>query len=108
MSGRRLGAGDYNRILESQRATEGFRAAMRDPETGTVYTGANHQAAINTVPPSDTTGAWGRLSGEWDRATDNSGFVDSRGRFITRTEAERLYGISTMEDLRDLRAGRTR
>ena len=108
MSGRRLGPSDFNRILEAQRATEGMRAAMRDPQTGEIYTGWTHQKAINSVPQGETTGVWGRLSGEWDRGTDNTGFIDKAGNFVSRTDAEKNFGISTMEDLRDLRAGKKR
>lgn len=94
-------ADPYASRLEKQRALEGLRAAMRDPETGKIYTGRSHQGAIDSIPPSDKSGAWGRLSGEWDRGTDNTGFVNSKGEFISRTEAEKNWHVSTMEDVRD-------
>ena len=91
----------YEQILAKQRALEGMQAAMRDPVTGTVLTGRSHQAAINKVPQGEATGMWGRLSSEWDQATDNTGFIDKSGEFITRSQAEKNLGVSTMEDIKD-------
>ena len=107
MAGGKLGRESYEQLLSRQRGVEGLRAAMRDPQTGKVYTGYSHQAAIESVPKSDTTGAWGRLSSEWDRETPNTGFIDRSGNFISRDEAEKRFGVSTMEDIRDLRKGTT-
>lgn len=107
MAGGKLGRESYEQLLARQRGAEGLRAAMRDPQTGKVYTGYSHQAAIESVPKSDTTGAWGRLSSEWDRETPNTGFIDRSGNFISRDEAEKRFGVSTMEDIRDLRKGTT-
>ena len=105
---RRYTLGDYERILSQQRELEGLRAAMRDPKTGKVYVGSSHKAAIDTVPQSDDTGIWGRLSDEWYNSTENSGFVDTRtGQFISRDEAARRWDVLTIEDVRDkLRAAR--
>lgn len=91
---------DYERILEKQREVEGLRAAMRDPETGKIYTGSSHQKAMDNAP-RDGTGIWSRLYNEWDAATDNTGFIDKNGKFISRTEAEKNWNVSTMEDARD-------
>lgn len=90
-----------NEHIARQRALEGIRAAMRDPVTGIIYTGRTHQSAIESVPKSDETGAWGRLSSEWDAATENSGFIDAAGNFVSRAEAEKNWGVLTMEDVRD-------
>jgi hypothetical protein len=98
-------AGRWEDILEKQRAIEGLRAAIRDPETGKVYTGQSHMSAIESTPaygsPNFEEGLYGRLYNEWDNATDNVGFIDRAGRFITRREAEANWGITTMEDRRD-------
>jgi hypothetical protein len=94
-------------LVEKQRALHGLRAAMRDPVTGKVYTGWSHQAAIESAPKwkpgmsEVESGVWGRLSHEWDKATPNAGFVDQSGKFIPRDEAERMWGVLTMEDVRD-------
>lgn len=79
---------------------------MRDPQTGEVYTGWSHQSAIESVPKSDKTGAWGRPHSEWDQCTENAGFVDSKNFFISRSQAEELWGVLTMEDVRDENAKR--
>lgn len=100
---------EWDRILEKQRKLEGLKAAIRDPLTGKIYTGWSHQAAINSAPQwkpgmgDIESGIWGRLSTAWDRETDDSGFVDSEGNFITRDEAEKSFGVLTMEDVRDAR-----
>lgn len=102
----------YEQLLGKQRATEGMRAAIRDPLTGKIYTGSSHQAAIDRAPQFKegadevANGTWGRMSREWDAGTENTGFVDAGGRFISRDEAEKRFGILTMEDLRDLRKGK--
>ena len=100
---RRYSAGDYQRILDAQRESEGIRAAIKDPKTGKVYSGWSHQAAIESVPHGDESGAWGRLSDEWDRSTQNVGFLDKAGNFLTRDETNAKWGTLTMEDIRDLR-----
>lgn len=100
-------ASDWERILRAQRELEGIRAAIRDPKTGRVYVGWSHQAAIESVPIGDETGAWGRLSSEWDACTDNAGFMDREGAFISREEARERWDVLTMEDIRDLRRGKS-
>lgn len=98
-------------IIARQRLAEGLRAAIRDPETGKLYIAGTHQAAIEKAPAWDADpnpGTWGRLSYEWDQATDNVGFVNKDGKFISRDEAERQMGVSTVEDVRDLLWGRYR
>jgi len=95
---------NFTKLLELQRTSEGWMAAIRDPETGKVYSGYSHQSAINNAPKGGH--IWGRLYGEWDRVTDNVGFLDKSGNFISRDEAEKIFSISTMEDLRDLQGGR--
>ena len=92
---------NYEQILQTQRELEGLRAAMRDPQTGKIYIGSSHQAAINRVPPDDASGAWGRLSDAWYHATEDTGFVNRAGDFISRSEAERRWGVLTIEDVRD-------
>lgn len=92
---------DFERILKAQRELEGLRAAMRDPKTGIIYTGWTHQQAIEKVPPSDETGAYGRLQAEWDEGTENTGFVDREGNFISRAEANERWGVLTIEDIKD-------
>lgn len=99
----------YDEILARQRQLEGLRAAIKDPETGKVYVGSSHQAAIESLPtfksPGYEEGVFGRLSDEWDRETNNVGFVDNEGNFISRTEAEKRFDVLTMEDVRDKRRG---
>lgn len=94
-------AARVDHVVVVQRKLEGVKAAMRDPQTGSVYTGWTHQRAIESVPKDDKTGAWGRLHGEWDRCTDNAGFVDAQNTFISRNDAEALWGVLTMEDIKD-------
>ena len=95
----------YEQIIAMQRATEGYKAAIKDPKTGKVYSGWTHQSAMDTVPTKDKTGTYSRLYNEWDQSTDNVGFVDKEGSFVSRSETEKNYGVSTVEDLKDLRRG---
>jgi hypothetical protein len=95
-------ARSWETILRQQREMEGLRAAMRDPQTGQVYTGWTHQNAIDSAPQGQGD-VWGRLHGEWDRETPNSGFIDREGNFISRDEANERWNVLTMEDVRDAR-----
>lgn len=99
--------GSYEDILRRQREAEGLRAAIRDPETGEIFTGGSHRSVIASAPRGDGPegNVWSRLSTEWDRDTPNVGFVDRQGRFVTRDEAERRFGGATMEDIRGNRRG---
>ncbi len=90
-------------VVQRQRELEGIRAAMRDPVSGKVFVGWTHKAAIDAVPQEEETGIWGRLHSEWDACTDNAGFVDRSGNFISRTEAEARWNVLTMEDVKDAR-----
>lgn len=98
---------DWDSILKKQRQVEGLQAAIKDPQTGKIYSGWTHQAAIEKAPKYGTpeyekdSGVWGRLSEEWDRSTENVGFLDREGNFISREEANKNWGILTMEDKRD-------
>lgn len=97
----------WEQILQKQRQVEGLRAAIKDPQTGKVYTGWTHQAAIEKAPKYGTKewehdpDAWGRLSSEWDKETNNVGFIDKDGNFITREDAGKNWGIYTVEDAKD-------
>ncbi len=100
----RKGVPEFQRLLELQRKAEGWIAAIKDPKTGKVYSGYSHKSAINSVPKGDD--AWGRLEVEWDRATDNVGFLDKNGDFISRDTADKMLSIKTMEDRKDLLEGK--
>lgn len=75
---------DYERLLERQRFLEGIRAAVRAPD-GKVYQGSSHTDAAAKAPAGE------RLI---------YGFTDQRGRFITRSQADRDFGFQTMEEAR--------
>jgi len=98
---------EYDRIIQIQRETEGMRAAIIDPKTKRMYTGYSHQSIINSCPHEPMgkfpeLNLYGRLSREWDNMTKNVGFVNKNGEFMSRYETEKLYRISTMEDLKDI------
>jgi hypothetical protein len=106
--GNQVGALGWDEIIARKRAAEGMQAAVRDPKTGKIYTGRTHQSAIDKAPKDDDAfdNAWGRMFHEWDKETDNVGFVDKAGNFMTRSDAEKSLGVTTAEDLRDLLWGR--
>lgn len=103
---------DWDLLLRTQRELEGLRPAMRDPKTGKIYVGSSHQAAINQIPWNDETGAYGRLFDAWDKATEDAGFIDRDGNFVSRDEAAKRWDVLTIEDVRDrlkaLRGGKAR
>lgn len=78
----------YEQILAKQRATEGSIAAVRDPETGEVYTGATHEEAILSAP-SDVMGNGVRerlrrdVYNEKTEDTSNVGFLEN-DKFVSK------------------------
>lgn len=62
-----------------------FEAAVRDPETGRVYTGEDHNAAIDSIP-DETTRA--RLQALYDAPTEDPGAIgfNVNGQFMGREE----------------------
>ncbi len=96
----------YEQILKRQRELEGLRAAMKDPKTGKVYSGASHVKIVDNIQDKDIRARIWKEFGEID--SDKVGFVDKSGKFITRDESERRWDVLTMEDVKDARAGRDR
>jgi hypothetical protein len=97
-------APSWDDMLARGREIQGLKAAIRDPQTGEIYTGYSHQAAINKGGD-----AGGRLSWEWSEETNNVGFVTKDGEFISRGEANNRLGFGyTMEDARDFLRDRGR
>ena len=61
-------------------------AAIRDPQTGRVYTGRTHADALDMVDREK--GSWARLQDAWDRGDPSvAGFQTRSGRYVTRDEA---------------------
>ena len=77
----------YEQILATQRAIEGLTSAVRDPKTGTVYTGKWHEDAINSAPV-EVRGRLRALITEKGEDPDNVGFIQE-GEFATRAQVER-------------------
>lgn len=103
---RTLAQPSWEEALARGREVSGLRAAIRDPQDGTIYTGSSHLSAIahaarNAPAKGPGAGLYSRLHEEWDKGSDNTGFVDQGGNFISRTEVEKRWNIATMEDARD-------
>jgi hypothetical protein len=60
-----------------------FSAAYRDPETGVVHEGDNHQEAMKNAGKKP-------IEEAADRETDDFGYVTERGEFISRKDAQVL------------------
>ncbi|MFW6084275.1 MAG: JAB domain-containing protein, partial [Gemmatimonadota bacterium] len=71
--------GEYNAIRRR------FRPAFKHPDTGEIIEGSGETHIMVARDHPDEM----RLLDEWDRETDNVGFVDEDGNFLTRAEAER-------------------
>lgn len=80
----------YESIMVKQRAFEGFTAAVRDPETGEIYTGPSHRQAIAFAPADPALRARLARAVDQDASMKNVGFLDQNGKFITRDRAERI------------------
>jgi phosphoglycolate phosphatase-like HAD superfamily hydrolase len=77
-----------------------FQAAIKDPASGNVYTGPNHASIADQIMKTDADVAFKRLAlkAAADN-TDDAGFVDAGGKFITRTQAQEKYGFRTSQEL---------
>ena len=80
--------------IAKQRALEGLTAAVRNRKTGKVYTGEVHRDAYFADPMAE------KLDPR-DYAYHDEGFLDARGRFLSRDETEKAYGVSEATELAD-------
>jgi hypothetical protein len=71
-----------------------FKAAVRDPGTGNVYTGKEHAEAAKKAEKAGVKFPDGLL----DPA--HTGFLRKDGTFLTRAQTEKEYGFKTSADLR--------
>jgi hypothetical protein len=71
-----------------------FKPAVRDPLTGTVYTGSDHLHATKKAEQAGVKFPGGQL----DPA--HTGFLRKDGVFFTRNQTETEYGFRTSADLR--------
>ena len=67
-----------------------FKAAVRDPNSGRVYTGIEHYDALKAA----------ETAGIHNLGQENTGFQHKDGTFYTRAETEKEWGFKTSEDLR--------
>ncbi len=66
-----------------------FKAAVRDPNSGKVFTGPDHLEALKSAEDD----------GIHYLGQENTGFKHQDGTFYTRTETEKEWGFKTSEDL---------
>jgi predicted ABC-type ATPase len=91
--GRSKGVPNYEELMAKVRALEGTRAALKDPQTGKIYTGSTHGAAYRSAPPD----AQERMKpyiydGNFAKARI-AGFLDDNDKWMRRDEAEAKYGV---------------
>jgi HD-GYP domain-containing protein (c-di-GMP phosphodiesterase class II) len=92
------GAMSYETILAKQRAFEGMTAAVRDPQTGEIYTGPSHRQAISFAPNDPALRARLARAVDQDASMKNVGFIDAAGEFIPRAQAEKMmYSQAAMD-----------
>lgn len=85
-----------NVVIQQPKTSGQITAAVRDPQTGQVYTGPSHNEIMASVTDPNAKRAVMR---EVTGRTENTGFVDSDGQFINRQQAQEKYGFSTSEEL---------
>ena len=71
-----------------------FKPAVRDPLTGTIYTGFEHFDALKKAEQAGVK----FLGGQLDPA--HTGFLRKDGTFYTRAQTEEEFGFKTSADLR--------
>ncbi len=67
-----------------------FKAAVRDPNSGRVYTGIEHYDALNAA----------EADGFHSLGNENTGFQHKDGTFYTRAETGKVRGFMTSEELK--------
>ncbi len=85
--------GGYDELAGLQSTREGFTPAIKNPITGEINTGFAHKAIIGKITRQDEN-AGDLLRNELfkdntGKYSDYIGFVDKKGNFITRKEAEK-------------------
>ena len=71
-----------------------FKAAVRDPQTGKVYTGFDHMEASQKAEEAGVEFPGGQLP------PAHTGFLKKDGTFFTRAQAKAQYGFENSADLR--------
>ena len=71
-----------------------FKAAVRDPLNGAVYTGFDHNDAIKKAEAAGVKFQGGELG------PAQAGFLREDGTFFTRAQTEAEYGFKNSADLR--------
>jgi len=69
-----------------------FTPAVKDPKTSQVWTGDDHQQALDNA----------RSAGNRAVHFDNIGFLRKDGIFFTRSQTERQWGFKTRGDLKGI------
>ncbi len=67
-----------------------FKAAVKDPVTGQIWTGDEHREAINKA----------HNSGNKTIRQEDTGFLKSDGTFLTRAQTKAEYGFDDSSALR--------
>lgn len=67
-----------------------FKAAVKDPKTGQIWTGEEHREAINKA----------QNEGNKRIRFEDTGFLKSDGTFLTRAQAKEEYGFDDSSALR--------
>lgn len=67
-----------------------FKAAVKDPQTGQIWTGEEHRDAINEA----------HSDGNQRIRLEDTGFLRSDGTFLTRAQTKEEYGFDDSSALR--------
>ena len=79
----------YNNRMLKLFLKSDFKAAVRDPTSGKVNTGIEHNDALKMA----------EADGNFRLGMDNTGFQHKNGTFYTHAETESEFGFQTREDL---------
>ena len=71
-----------------------FKPAVRDPISGSIYTGFDHHEALIKAETAGVKFLGGQLD------PSHTGFLRKDGTFFTRSQTEAEYGFKTSADLR--------
>jgi len=84
----------WAQLVSEGRMSEGMVAAIKDPQSGKVYTGDFHNmiAESQKKNPEVYGRLWKALESERDKPSKLVGFINDAGEFMTRKEADAYFG----------------
>lgn len=94
---------ELQQMKNSKPELKDFKAAIKDPETGKMFTGPSHADAADGCFQTETDPeVKRRVRKALMAASSSTGFVDGSGTFFTREETKTKWGFKSSDELREM------